>query len=141
MTASTPHNSYGFPRISRAYGATSEETRISDSVLRTCHSMLCSLSNAPNVLAPNTYRRLPRIDGRISQNESVRTVPVDSSDQFFLYYFDLGVRKTVINCNIYIGWSDPKPDPEPKEPEDEKSSLWGSSSPSSFRNTEMWIED
>ena len=31
-----------------------EETRISDSVFRTCHSMLCSLSNAPNVLATNT---------------------------------------------------------------------------------------
>ena len=61
MAASTPHNSYGFPRISRAHGATSEETRISDSVLRTCHTMLCSLSNAPNVLATNTYRRLPQI--------------------------------------------------------------------------------
>ena len=62
MTASTPHNSYGFPRISRAaHGATSEETRLSDSVFRTCHSMLCSLSNAPDVLSTNTYRRLPRM--------------------------------------------------------------------------------
>ena len=75
MAAGTPHNSYRFLRISRAHGATSEETRISDSVLRTCHSMLCSLSNAPNVLTTKTIAGCRRCQ---LKNKSTRTVPGDS---------------------------------------------------------------
>ena len=62
----------------RAHGATSEETRISDSVLRTCHSMLCSLSNAPNVLTTKTVAGCRRQVVLFAENESLRTVPGDS---------------------------------------------------------------